>query len=161
MSPKKEGAPAPAKKGKSKVELINERFLKFREYAREVHKLLVASASIAPDEIKAKLTTAAEHANATVNASFEASESLLALHKAKWSPKISGHDVFIAGSLAMVKPHHLEFYTQEGAFDKADLLSLRVVSVHGKLAKVEIFRDGLKGETVGVIPCFRLQARKE
>lgn len=157
MSPKKDGATAPAKKkGKSKLDRINERFVKFREYAREVHKLITAAGASAPTAVKDKVTAAALRADQAVAACNEVSEALLALHKAGWNPRIGGKDVFVAGSLVMVKPRHVEHYTD--FFQKEDLFSLRVVEVKGKSARVEIFKDNMRGETL-VLPSYRLQAR--
>lgn len=160
MSPKKDqAAPAAAtKKGPSKIERINARFIKFREYARGIHKLLTAAGQSAPVEIRDKVTAAALRADQAVASCNETSEALLTLQRARWSPKIGGKDVFVAGSLAMVKPRHVHAYSD--FFAKADLESLLVVDIKGKQAKVQIVKDGLKGESF-VVPVYRLQAREK
>jgi len=157
MSPKKEGGAAtPAKKRKSKLDPINAKVVKFGDYARGVNKLLVAAGASAPQETKDKIQAAAAYADQAVQVCTAMSEALLALTKAKWEPRIGGRDVLVAGSLAMVKPRHAGKYTD--FFDKDDLASLVVLDVKGKQAKVQVDRDGLKGDSF-VVPSYRLQAR--
>lgn len=162
MSPKEKNTAAPVKTGrknKGHVERINERFVKFKAYAEEVAKLL-AAAGPQTDllNLREKIGETASLVTSIAEACGGVSENLLALHKAKWNPRIGGRDVFVAGSLVMVKPRHVDHYID--FFAKEDLFSLRVVEIKGKSAKVEVFRDNLKGETL-VLPAYRLQSREE
>lgn len=161
MSPKKEGATAPAGQGKKRqkgrVERMNGRFVWFQEWAEGVAKTLAAAAAGAsPETLKKDVAEVADLVKTIAEACAGTSEKLLALHKQKWEP--SGKDVFVAGSPVMMKPRYIDKLS--GVYEKADLNSLRVVSLHGKMAKVEIFKDNLAGEKFAV-PCYQLQSRKE
>ena len=162
MSPKKEGATAPAGQGKKRqkgrVERMNGRFVWFQEWAEGVAKTLAAAAAVtSPEPLKKDVAEVADLVKTIAEACAGTSEKLLALHKVKWEPKISGKDAFVAGSPVMMKPRHIDKLA--GVYEKADLNSLRVVSLHGKMAKVEIFKDNLAGEKFAV-PCYQLQSRK-
>lgn len=157
MSPKKEGAPAAQKKqGQSRLVGINARFIKFREFARSIHAMIAAGIPGAPDEIKEKIAAAAARADQAVAACNETAEALLVLNKLKWAPP-RGRETFGPGSLAMVKPRHVDKHA--AFFDKADLAHLRIVEVKGKSARVEIFRDNLAGEKF-IVPVWQLQGRE-
>lgn len=162
MSPKKEGAAAPAKPGKKskgRIERMNGRFVWFQEWAEGVAKTLTAAASTTtPAPLQKDVSDTADLVKTIAEACAGVSEKLLALHKQKWEPKIGGKDVFGVGSPVMMKPRHVDKLA--GVYEKADLFSLRVVSLHGKMAKVEIFKDNLAGEKFAV-PCYQLQTRKE
>lgn len=163
MSPKKEGGAAPAaqgkKKSKGRIERINGRFVWFQQWAEGVAKTLAAaSAATSPAPLQKDVSDTADLVKTIAEACAGVSEKLLALHKQKWEPKASGKDVFVVGSPVMMKPRHVDKLA--GVYEKSDLFSLRVVSLHGKMAKVEIFKDNLAGEKFAV-PCYQLQARKE
>lgn len=147
------------KRGKSSTERLNKKAMEMRDWLRALQKKAATAAMLAqPNSAIATALIEAERACGLGATEVETLISRLGtLHKEKWDPKAS-RDVFAPGALVAVRAP--EFKRFDGAYEKADLAALRVVSIHGKKAKVEIFRDNLKGESVGLVPMRWLQGRE-
>jgi hypothetical protein len=160
-------APAPKpgkKKHQTEVEKLNAKALGIAAWALETATLfqdgvptdLLGKPAGAPFIVL--LTDANDAVALLQDAARKLSSALLPLHKAKWAPRHRARGEHRPGDLVALKEKRIARY--EGAYSKEDLAHLRVVSVHGKLVKAEVFKDGLKGESVGLVSRDWLVARK-
>jgi hypothetical protein len=156
MSPN-DSKPARPAKQQDAAEKLNSRVLKAQAMAKELQAALAASLGAGP---KAPLATTLAEASTAVDAletaAREVSAFLLRLHKEKWQPpkKTRG---FAVGARVAIRDGRMERFG--GAWDKADLRSLEVTGVHGRKLKVQIVKDGLRGECVGLVHSHWLQPR--
>ena len=161
-APAAEKAAKPAKKPKTAVEKLNAKALAIAAWALETAPLfqdgMIPEVEGKPAPFLVLLANANDAVGLLQDAAKKLSAALLPLHKAKWQPRHRARGEHRPGDLLALKAKRVGRF--EGAYSKEDLGSLRAVSVHGKLVKVEVFKDGLKGECLGLVHAHWLETRK-
>jgi hypothetical protein len=148
------------KRGSKPVQRLNEKAIQLRGWIQKLVKMADATRAgiteedSALDRAMVKISANGELVSTAID---DVITGLGMASKEKWDPKKAPKNFFATGALVAVRAPDVKRF--DGAYEKADLASLRVVSVHDKKAKVEVFRDNLKGECLGLVPMRWLQAR--
>ncbi len=138
----------------SRLQKINSRALKLQKNIEKMFAEVDGYVGAMSDEERASKTGAVlkQAHQELVKMGLSAAEvpkHLFRLHELKWEPSIRAANAYKPGDLVGLKGRHVERFTKNGAYKANDISRLRVVSVHGTQAKVQIADSK---EALGLVP---------
>lgn len=146
--------PASSDKPTSRLQKINGRALKLQKQIEKLFAEIDGYVNAMSDEERASKTggvlkQAHQEFVKMGLSSAEVPKHLYRLNELKWEPSIRAAQSYKAGDLVGLKGRHVERFTKNGAYKANDITRLRVVSVHGTQAKIQIADSK---EALGLVP---------